>query len=178
MSGQHASEPCHRHISGTPAYLKKWRLANKSKMQRYNENFEHSPAGKATREAYRARHHPEITEKRKKGKLEALRAYSQSEPTCACCGENNLKHLTLDHIGGGGNKHLGGTGYRLSGMGLYSWLKMRNYPSGFRVLCWNCNMAIGQFGTCGHQDNGTSGLENHRWVPFVGSMAKNIPRIK
>jgi hypothetical protein len=33
---------------------------------------------------------------------------------------------------------------------LYLWLKRNNYPTGFRVLCHNCNLAIGFYGYCPH----------------------------
>jgi len=68
---------------------------------------------------------------------------------CACCGEDRIEFLSIDHIGGGGNKHrksLGRTGYHF-----YYWLKRNNYPKGFRVLCHNCNQSLGHYGYCPHQ---------------------------
>lgn len=78
-------------------------------------------------------------------RLEALKVYGGS---CACCGETEPAFLALDHIGGGGNKHrreLGGSGSRLD-----TWLRSRNYPPGFQVLCHNCNMATSRGRTCPH----------------------------
>ena len=76
-------------------------------------------------------------------------------PVCACCGETIFEFLTIDHIDGGGTEHRkqlrngdgysGGGGYRT-----YRWLKKHNYPPGFRVLCMNCNFAIGMYGACPH----------------------------
>jgi len=57
--------------------------------------------------------------------------------------------LTIDHINGGGNKQkqeIGGAGIKL-----YLWMKRNNYPSGFQVLCMNCNFAKGKYGICPHQ---------------------------
>jgi hypothetical protein len=34
---------------------------------------------------------------------------------------------------------------------LYIWLRQRDWPPGYRVLCVNCNFAIGHFGKCPHQ---------------------------
>lgn len=81
-------------------------------------------------------------------KLEILNHYGRGELRCDCCKE--IKHpmkLTIDHIGGGGRKHKKEIG--VSGGGeFYRWLKRNNYPDGFRVLCWDCNGAIGAYGWC------------------------------
>lgn len=69
-------------------------------------------------------------------RLAALRAYSNRDPFCSCCGEGVLQFLALDHIDGGGHRQRTETG----GGGFYTWLKKNGYPPGFRVLCHNCNM--------------------------------------
>ncbi len=78
---------------------------------------------------------------------------------CACCGEARLAFLTIDHIDGGGNKHrkeLTGSG---SGEHLYRWLRDNNYPSGFQVLCWNCNCGRSlNGGVCPHAESTENGL--------------------
>jgi hypothetical protein len=70
---------------------------------------------------------------------------------CACCSEDNIAFLCIDHINCDGAKHrreIGQTG----GIGFYSWLKQNNFPSGFRVLCFNCNVAsYRNGGICPHQ---------------------------
>lgn len=68
---------------------------------------------------------------------------------CACCGERQFPFLTIDHIGGGGAKHkreIGGKTHQL-----YSWLKRKGFPDGFRVLCMNCNWATAYGRICPHQ---------------------------
>jgi hypothetical protein len=63
---------------------------------------------------------------------------------CICCGEDRIEFLSIDHIGGGGNKHrksLGRTGCQF-----YYWLRWNNYPKNFRVLCYNCNQSFGHYG--------------------------------
>lgn len=57
---------------------------------------------------------------------------------CACCGENNLGLLTIDHTNGGGNQHRLMTGCGL-GVRFYRWLRDNEFPLDFRVLCFNCN---------------------------------------
>lgn len=75
----------------------------------------------------------------------ALMAYGGR---CACCGEEGVVFLTLDHINGNGARH------RRSeprAKWLPQYLKLRGYPSGYQVLCYNCNMAKRQGPACPHQ---------------------------
>lgn len=62
---------------------------------------------------------------------------------CACCGEDERIFLTLDHINNNGaeERRKVGQTYRL-----FSWLRRQKFPSGYQVLCFNCN--------CGKRDNG------------------------
>lgn len=85
--------------------------------------------------------------KNRKLRLEVLTYYSGGPPTCACCGENHFEFLAIDHINGGGNKHRKEVGTST----MYNWLRKHNFPEGFRVLCHNCNLAIGFYGTCPHE---------------------------
>ncbi len=69
-------------------------------------------------------------------KLEVLRHYSSTKtglPVCARCGNDDLRALSIDHINGGGGRHIA----EIHG-NLYSWLKRQDYPDGFQVLCMNC----------------------------------------
>ena len=90
-------------------------------------------------------HAPTQRRYRQKLKREALEAYGNE---CECCGENNSVFLCIDHLNGNGNKHRREVGY---GDTFFQWLRREKYPSGFRVLCWNCNMAIHFLGHCPHQ---------------------------
>lgn len=69
---------------------------------------------------------------------------------CACCGEATLEFLGIDHVNGGGNKHRRET-LRSYCNNVYLWLKKNDYPEGFQLLCHNCNMAKGLYGTCPHK---------------------------
>lgn len=88
-------------------------------------------------------------ESRRKARFQALVAYSKDQPLCECCRETDLDSLCIDHIDGGGNSHRRKIG-KLAGYSFYIWLKKNKYPSGFRVLCLNCNDALGIFGYCPH----------------------------
>lgn len=96
--------------------------------------------------------------RRRKLKMAALEAYGG--PKCRCCGEKHIEFLTIDHIKGDGAAHRremleekgwNVTSQSMSGTHLYMWLKQNGYPLGFRVLCMNCNFAIGHSGSCPHR---------------------------
>lgn len=71
----------------------------------------------------------------------------------ACCGETEPLFLSLDHVNNDGASHRKVIDRRK----LYKWLARNHYPSGFQVLCMNCNH--GKFrngGVCPHQSMGTA----------------------
>ena len=68
--------------------------------------------------------------------------------SCTCCKETHIEFLTIDHINGGGAEQRRRDGK--VGGNLYVWLRRQGYPPGFRVLCMNCNFAMGLFGACPH----------------------------
>jgi hypothetical protein len=67
---------------------------------------------------------------------------------CACCGEDIFEFLAIDHIGGGGTQHR--NALQMRGDQIIGWLVKNGLPDGFRVLCHNCNMALGFYGRCPH----------------------------
>lgn len=97
---------------------------------------------------------PEQNENRNKSaarrRYEALCHYSKSDPPrCTCCGVQCLAFLTFEHTNGGGAQHRKETG----GGGFLSWLRKNNYPPGFEVLCYNCNMGRRiNGGVCPHDE--------------------------
>lgn len=67
-------------------------------------------------------------------RLQCLIYYSNGIPKCSRCGFSDIRALQIDHINGGGNKHV----KELNGM-LVFWLQKNNFPEGFQILCANCN---------------------------------------
>ncbi len=82
-----------------------------------------------------------LMKKRKYGMLLKKNAFdAYGGAVCAECGVDNFDILTIDHINGGGVQHAKELG---KGSRIYQWLKRNDYPTGFRVLCRNCNDADG-----------------------------------
>lgn len=84
-------------------------------------------------------------------RLQVIQAYGGR---CACCGESNFYFLQLDHIKGGGGKHRKTIGRSSNSTHFYRWLIEQQFPKGFRLLCANCNCALGYYGFCPHQGRG------------------------
>ena len=91
---------------------------------------------------------------------------------CTCCGEPTYEFLAIDHINGGGGKHI----RQLGGGGtyIYSYLIRNNFPEGYRVLCHNCNCAIGAYGYCPHQTHEKEKSAQLR--PFYASLRRKRQR--
>lgn len=53
---------------------------------------------------------------------------------CVDCGITDIDLLTIDHINNNGGKHRAEIKTSIC-----NWLKKNNYPSGFQILCFNCN---------------------------------------
>ncbi len=132
------SQPCRSCCIKQSAALKKqWREENPElAKQKYEEWYKHN------REPYQELQRSRYHERR----MRCLRHYGGPNPRCSCCGETHSEFLSIDHTDGGGNKHRQEIGYDI-----YRWLIKNNFPPRFRVLCMNCNTALGYRGYCPHQ---------------------------
>lgn len=65
-------------------------------------------------------------------KREVLVHYGNGKCVCVKCGFQDIKALSIDHLGGRGNKH------RVHINNFYRWLKQGGYPRGYQTLCMNC----------------------------------------
>jgi len=78
--------------------------------------------------------------------------FSHYSSRCKCCGLDDVRFLTIDHIYGGKSKfYKKYPSYKpaYKGYELAAWLKRNNYPAGFQLLCMNCNAAKGFRGNNG-----------------------------
>lgn len=107
---------------------------------------------KARRHLYADNKNKKQRERWREKRKAVLSSYSPGGvPRCACCGETAMEFLSLDHPSGGGARHrrqLGGAAG--TNKNVYRWILRKDFPPGFRVLCHNCNQAIGAYGYCPH----------------------------
>lgn len=97
------------------------------------------------RPEYRERKNESARVSRAALRIQVLRHYSADDPYCACCGEDALEFLSVDHIDGGGTQH------KKKVRHVYKWIRDNDFPEGFRVLCHNCNQSLGAYGYCPHE---------------------------
>lgn len=100
---------------------------------------------------------------RRRERLRVFEAYGGA--LCACCGEDIFEFLTIDHVAGDGAEHRRSMGSKRD---IYAWLRKNNFPSGFRVLCMNCNFSLGYHGYCPH----------HGWTQPTRNGRLNRPAMK
>jgi hypothetical protein len=133
---------------------KRYREANKEKIkERRQKNRWKHPLDP---EKSRLRHKKYRESNNEKIKVSKRRRYRELRrdvldhygKVCQCCGEDKYEFLSIDHVNGGGNKHKKAIG---RGENFTRWLSKNGYPEGFRVLCHNCNQALGHYGYCPHQ---------------------------
>jgi len=134
-------------------YELKWRKENKDRFKarrdRYNTSHKEliNNYAKKYRKKYPSRYKNYSEKYRRKIKFKVLSHYSNGTPKCACCNEVEIDFLSIDHIYGGGTKHR-----REINMNVFHWLIRNNYPEGYQVLCFNCNLGKRiNNGICPHQ---------------------------
>lgn len=80
-----------------------------------------------------------------------LVVYEHYGNECACCGENNILFLSIDHVNNDGHLDRWPSGYRRAGYTLYSKIKTAGFPKTLQLLCMNCNYGKRMNnGTCPH----------------------------
>lgn len=120
----------------------KFRLARREERRKYRAKHKGKPRGdvKAQRSRYKKRHPDKnrASQNRSNARIryEVIGHYSQGTYKCASCGDRHMEFLEIDHINGGGKQHK----RSIPGNDTYRWLRKNNYPSGYQVLCSNCNM--------------------------------------
>lgn len=118
------------------AYTKRWIEANRDKHNRYTKK-----SNDAHKEYRRIKSRERF--QRRKDKV-----YDHFGRICVCCGETHIEFLTIDHINGGGLAHR----RKVGPSSMYKWLIDNNFPDGFRILCMNCNFALGRYDHCPHKE--------------------------
>ena len=90
--------------------------------------------------------HQDVLERQTRCKILVLAHYGGWPPKCACCGESEIRFLTIDHVENIGKDRKRG------GKLLAQDLVRLKFPPGFQILCYNCNLAKGIYGVSPHKD--------------------------
>lgn len=113
-------------------YRKQWQKNNRDKCRKYSRNFR-----KVHQESYRKVAREKERERRKKVRMDVLTHYSNGTPKCNHCNISDLRVLTIDHINSDGAKMRKELNLR-SSTEHYDYIIKQKYPSGYQVLCMNC----------------------------------------
>ena len=97
---------------------------------------------------YKKRDEVKRSHKRSVMKRAVIRHYSNNTMSCICCGEDQYDFLCVDHINSNGAEH---RKKEPNAVNIHQYLYNRNYPLGFQILCFNCNMSRNKSGLCIHQ---------------------------
>ena len=73
---------------------------------------------------------------RNKQRLAVMFHYSNGTMACVRCGFSDIRALVLDHINGGGTEQ---RRKLKNGINVWLWLSRHGFPSGYQILCANCN---------------------------------------
>lgn len=119
--------------------LDKLKLSREEKPEKYAEH----------RKTYYLKHKERLQSeakiKRFSARMEMLKKYGM---VCSCCGESDIRFLTIDHISGGGRQD-----YKNNGTHIAFRLRKQGWPNGYQTLCYNCNCGRAKNrGICPHQE--------------------------
>lgn len=121
---------------------KTYAQSHKKEIAEYQRNWTKQNPDKVhnTTNKYRANHREKIIlcSKKYRDNLKYL-VFEHYGQFCSLCGEKQVGFLCVDHIEG---RQKWGHDRTMTGTKMYRWLKNNNFPSGFRILCFNCNMKL------------------------------------
>ena len=148
----------HRPIAAGSKHCKECREAAERKLEHRRQSGLCVTCGEKVESGFKRckKHLEHFGQKSKQWRLELRKTiidhYSGGTNKCACCEEPELDFLTIDHIGGGGSKHVRDISKGKASDKFYRWLLTNNFPDGFQVLCWNCNCGRAKHkGVCPHK---------------------------
>jgi hypothetical protein len=139
--------------------LKKWRRANPEQVRAHSRTNNAKPGVRQKKQEwlvanseYHAKYARENraqlqSQKCKRQRLLREAAIQMYGGQCECCGERTFEFLAFDHRHGGGKNHRAQFG------GMYGFLRwlLKEIQKDIRILCHNCNSALGYHGYCPHQ---------------------------
>ena len=132
--------------------MRKWRAENPGRAKEHNDAYRLRHLSKGTPEqiaAFRAREARHARDSHQRCKDQVFAAYGGYQ--CACCAESEKAFLSIDHINNDGAEMRRQKLYSGNGTGFYQWLRKSKFPTGFQVLCMNCQIGKHRYGICPHQ---------------------------
>ena len=132
--------------------MQEWREANRERAREHSRDWRNRKLASSPEEEARIRQQERDKTKRNQDRVrqEVFAAYGGF--VCACCGETEPKFLSIDHINNDGAKERKSGLYSSSGTAFYLWLRKNAFPSGYQVLCMNCQVGKHRNnGVCPHQ---------------------------
>ena len=133
--------------------MRDWRDANRDKAREHAREWRNRKIANGTPEEVAALRTAE-SEKTKRAQAicrnEVFAAYGGYR--CNCCGESESMFLSIDHVDNNGAQERKAGLYSGSGYSFYRWLRKTGFPSGYQVLCMNCQVGKHKNGgVCPHQ---------------------------
>ena len=133
---------------------------NIAKKKEYRKKYNARPESKVKQQEYRDR--PENKEKVKERQSKPENKAKKKEwgytlkfgtfshyskklsnadfPVCACCLYDDIRALNIDHIIPRSKLSASEKLIPRAGQQLWNYLKLNNYPKGYQILCYNCNL--------------------------------------
>ena len=133
--------------------MRDWRESNRSKAREQSREWRNRKLANGSPEevaAIRAAESAKTKRNNDRCRDKVFEAYGGYK--CNCCGETERMFLSIDHVNNDGAEERKSGKYSGSGTAFYTWLRKNNFPSGYQVLCMNCQ--IGKHkngGVCPHQ---------------------------
>ena len=120
--------------------MRDWRGVNREKSREQSREWRDRKIANGTPEevaAFRAAESDKTKRAQAICRDQVFEAYGGYK--CNCCGETEPMFLSIDHVDNNGANERKSGKYCGSGTGFYQWLRKNNFPSGYQVLCMNCN---------------------------------------
>ena len=114
-------------------YYRKYREANRKKVRQYSRDW---------RKKNPERDKELGRQERTRLKADVFNHYGKGKVACKKCGFSDYMALEIDHIkNNGADERRRLFGNRLyAGTTFYRWLRKNGYPTGYQILCANCNI--------------------------------------
>jgi hypothetical protein len=133
--------------------MRDWREANRDKARQMSREWRNRKIANGTPEevaAIRAAESEKTKRNQDRCRNDVFTAYGGYK--CNCCGETEKMFLSIDHVNNDGAAMRKAKLYSGNGTGFYLWLRKNKFPTGFQVLCMNCQVGKHKNdGVCPHQ---------------------------